>query len=380
MMDLSTLPQDFAPRRRLLLVEDDPSVQASLRMFLEPAYEVHSASTVAGGVDLFKRLKPSLVLLDLRLPDGNGLDALRQIRSESVSAPVIVLTGYASMNSVEESLRLGASDFLHKPFDGFALKARIDSLVTPPPAANRPLPTSRILQSLAKNVRELADLETEANAAATFLHDAESPLTAALNAAHLLNATLEEHPERYDNEVKELAMLLQRTMGFVSGLLEQSRYLNCWVQMEPADLPVGKVIDLAMELAQSHARQRKVAVSAQLLMPDARVHANHFALARVLLNLLRNAIEAVEPETGKVVLSVDVGETQIEFLVQDNGPGLDPPTMVHIFDAHFTTRAEGSGLGLYICKHLVEKMGGTLTVHNTPGRGCLFSVEIARSL
>jgi len=113
---------------KLLLVEDDVSVLAALRMILKSDYEIHSASTINDGINLFKALQPALVLLDLRLPDGDGLNALREIRRIDATAPVIILTGYASMGSVEESLRLGASDFLHKPFKGFELKSRIDQL------------------------------------------------------------------------------------------------------------------------------------------------------------------------------------------------------------------------------------------------------------
>ena len=378
MTDLSTQPQAPVARRKLLLVEDDASVQASLRLFLEPDYEVHSASTVRGGVDLFMRLNPSLVVLDLRLPDGDGLEALRRIRQVSPTAPVIVLTGYASMSSVEESLRLGASDFLHKPFNGFALKSRIDSLTSPHPSRREPL--NKVLQSLANTVPGLTELELQANAAAMFLHDAASPVMAALSAAHIVSEAMETQPERFDDETREAGALLQRAMGFVSGLFEQSRFLENWDGLEMSEVAIGKIVVLAVELAHSKAVQRKVSVSVHMPNPETKVCVNQFALARVLLNLLRNAIEAVEPGCGRVVVSIDAVGNHVEFSVQDNGPGLDPRLMDQVFDAHFTTKPEGMGLGLYICKHLVERMGGTLAVHNVPGLGCRFSVGIPHAL
>lgn len=116
-------------RRKLLVIEDDPSVLASLTLCLRAGYEIVSASTVRSGIRKFKKLRPSLVLLDLRLPDGDGLNALREIRRGGSATPVIILTGYASMGSVEEALRLGASDYLHKPFSVSTLRQRVAELL-----------------------------------------------------------------------------------------------------------------------------------------------------------------------------------------------------------------------------------------------------------
>ena len=116
-------------RKKLLVIEDDPSVLASLTLCLQASYDIVSASTVRSGIKTFKKARPSLVLLDLRLPDGDGLNALREIRRNGAATPVVILTGYASMGSVEEALRLGASDYLHKPFSVSTLRQRVAELL-----------------------------------------------------------------------------------------------------------------------------------------------------------------------------------------------------------------------------------------------------------
>ena len=378
MLDLSTVSKETGTRRKLLLVEDDSSVVASLRIALGPEYEIHSSSTVRQGVELFKQLRPALVLLDLRLTDGNGLDALRQIRHVSATAPVIVLTGYASMQSVEESLRLGASDFLHKPFDAATLKTRIDRLTVPLEPSSRP--ADKVLQGLATTLPAIAELERQAHASSVFLHDAAGPVMTALGAAQYLCDSIEARPEQFDGELREMASLLQRAMGFVSGLFEHNQPVEFLGALETSEVGVGRIANLAMDLARTKAKQHKVELEVQILKPDGKVRVNQFALARVLLNLLRNAIEAVNPQTGRVTLTVNGSKENIDFSIQDNGPGIDPRVMDRVFEAHFTTKPEGTGMGLYICKHLVERMGGTLTVRNVPGTGCRFSVGIPRAL
>ena len=375
---MSKLSQEPAVRRRLLLVEDDSSVVASLRMSLEGDYEIHSASTVRGGVDLFKSLHPALVVLDLRLADGSGLDVLRQMRALDATAPVIVLTGYASLSSVEESLRLGAADFLHKPFDAFALKVRLDQLAGR--RTGRPGPADAVLESLAKTLPAIAELELQAHASAMFLHDAANPIMAALGAANYLCQTLEATPERFTGEMCEMGAILYRSMAYVAGLFDHGRPLELLGGLERSTIPIGKVVTLAREMTAAKAARLKVALTVDLPEPGAMVCVNHFALVRVLVNLLNNAVAAVASNTGEVCLSVSNGKEHLTFSVQDNGRGIDPLLMDRIFEARFTTKEEGTGMGLYICKFLVERMGGTLTVRNVPGTGCRFSVGIPHSL
>jgi len=374
MRDLSKQPSEIGSRRKVLLVEDDASVVASLRLFLKSDYEVHSASTVREGVHLFESLQPSLVILDLRLADGDGLDVLREIRRVNPTAPVIVLTGYASMKTAEESLRLGASDYLHKPFDGYRLKSRINELTSAvSPQRPREDDTSETISVPAHRILEL---ERKAQASSVFLHDVSNPVTAALTATEFLCDAIANNPDRFDAEVRDIGKLLYGAMGFISGLFEQSGSIECMRRLEPSEVAIHQIVDLAVTMVRPEAQENKVTVAVHLQNRDAKVCVNRFALARVLLNLLRNAIAAVKPEIGRVALTADVEDGHVEFSVLDNGPGILPDLMERIFEANFTTKAEGSGLGLFICKSLIENMQGTLSVRNEPHQGCCFSIKI----
>jgi len=379
MRDLSKQPtEEGHSRRKVLLVEDDSSVVASLRLFLKSDYEVHSASTVSSGVHLFQSLQPALVVLDLRLADGDGLEVLRAIRSEDPTAPVIVLTGYASMKTAEEALRLGASDYLHKPFDGYALKSRIHQLTTATPP-QRP-DVGGVSESITVPARHILELERKAQASSMLLHDAANPVTTALTAAEYLCDTIANDPGSFSKEVRDISNLLYGAMGFISGLFEQSGSLSFMRRLEASEVPIHRVMDLAVSMVRAEAQKNKVAVAVSLQNRDAKICVNRFALARVLLNLLRNAIEAVHPHTGRVALTADVVEGYVEFCVRDNGPGIPLDHMERIFEKNFTTKAEGTGLGLFICKRLIENMKGTLSVRNEPSQGCCFSIRIPCNL
>ena len=104
-------------RKRILLVDDEAGIRASLKVVLEPTYETLSASTAQEGLDLFRRESPHLVLLDVVMPGMDGLTLLKTIREEDARIPVIMLTGTKTVKTAVEAMKLGAADYLSKPFD-----------------------------------------------------------------------------------------------------------------------------------------------------------------------------------------------------------------------------------------------------------------------
>ena len=104
-------------KKRVLLVDDEPRVRASLRTVLEPTYEILEAADAAEGLKSFKHDMPDLVLLDVILPGTDGLAALQTMRTENRTVPVIMLTGTKSVKTAVDAMKLGAADYLSKPFD-----------------------------------------------------------------------------------------------------------------------------------------------------------------------------------------------------------------------------------------------------------------------
>jgi DNA-binding NtrC family response regulator len=104
-------------KKRVLLVDDETGIRASLKVVLEPLYEVVGASTAQEGLDLFRRNPPHLILLDVIMPGMDGLTFLKTLRAEDARVPVIMLTGTKTVKTAVEAMKLGASDYLSKPFD-----------------------------------------------------------------------------------------------------------------------------------------------------------------------------------------------------------------------------------------------------------------------
>jgi len=104
-------------KKRVLLVDDEPGIRATLKAVLEPTYEVTCAADARSGLDLFRQEAPNLVILDVILPGTDGLSVLQTIRSEDRSMPVIMLTGTKTVKTAVDAMKMGAADYLTKPFD-----------------------------------------------------------------------------------------------------------------------------------------------------------------------------------------------------------------------------------------------------------------------
>jgi DNA-binding NtrC family response regulator len=113
-------------KKRVLLVDDEPRVRASLKLVLEPVYEVLEAADAQEGLDLFKKESPNLVLLDVILPGTDGLSVLENMRTDDPTIPVIMLTGTKSVKTAVDAMKLGAADYLSKPFDIEELRIVVD--------------------------------------------------------------------------------------------------------------------------------------------------------------------------------------------------------------------------------------------------------------
>ncbi|MGQ0554591.1 MAG: sigma-54-dependent transcriptional regulator [Nitrospiraceae bacterium] len=121
--------ESLAVRKRVLLIDDDPRVRASLKMVLEPIYDILEACDGQVGLDVFRKDEPDLILLDVILPGTDGIAVLQTLRMESKMTPVIMLTGTKSVKTAVDAMKFGAADYLSKPFDVDELRIIIDRVL-----------------------------------------------------------------------------------------------------------------------------------------------------------------------------------------------------------------------------------------------------------
>lgn len=351
-------------KKKVLLIDDDPAVSAALSMLLKDEFDTHSAATVRDGVRLFNSLHPNVVVLDLHLPDSHGLQALRSIKSMDRSAAVVILTGFATLEVVEESMRLGACDCLHKPFDGTALIARLRELAE---EGEDEVAEERALYADDRSATQQAN----ALASSAFLHDITNPLTSLLAISTLLKDSVND-----PHKCEQLASSLQKNIEYMSALVDQWRAFSAPETLKEEFASLQDIAERALDLVRQRANAKGVSLSLKLDSPEARPRLNHHAAVRILANLLQNAVEAVDLQGGEVVFRGQAVGDHIEFTVTDNGCGISPAATRMIFQPRYTTKQRGTGLGLYIARNIVEAAHGTISICSRPGRGTSFTVQL----
>jgi two-component system, NtrC family, sensor kinase len=236
----------------------------------------------------------------------------------------------------------------------------------------------RLIDSLERRVQEKtrevlrADrLATLGGIAAGFAHELGNSLNVIRGyTAVALRELPQEHPNRADlaavkRETQRAASLLERFLVFA-----RSRTTNVQLQ------PVAPVVREAVEVVGPAAAQARVATAVHVEPGLPEVNADAELLRQAFLNLCVNAIQAMQPEGGRLDVRVlrDGAGLAVEF--QDTGPGIAPDALKHVFQPFFTTKANGTGLGLAIARQAAETHGGTVEVVSEPGHGALFRVRL----
>src|SRR5437588_1640082 len=199
---------------QILVIDDEMGPRESLRMLLKPNYQVHTADCVEAGIKLLKEKNPDTIVMDIRMPGVSGIEGLRQIREIAPHLSVVMLTGFGALDTAKEALRLGANDYISKPFDAREMQQVIDRNVdrtrahraSEQAASEIKELNNRLLQQLAQKER----LAALGQASAEFVHDLGNPLTIVWGYVQLLAKKLEQSENGAKSQnAKELQIIEQ---------------------------------------------------------------------------------------------------------------------------------------------------------------------------
>lgn len=229
--------------------------------------------------------------------------------------------------------------------------------------------TKDILRQLAYN-EKMAEL---GKISAGVVHELNAPLSVIISASQMIMRE-EGVPEAVLEMIARISSEAQRLSSLTKGLLNFSSH-----DETIAEVDLNLTVDFILKFLNYEAARRGVIVLKQLdySLPVILLDAN--LLKQILLNIIMNALQAMEKDGGKLLVETAAVEADnVCFMISDNGPGIPPETINRIFDRYFTTKkpGEGTGLGLYVTKSLVENMGGEITVTSRSGGGTSFSVTL----
>jgi signal transduction histidine kinase len=373
-----------ADQPQILVIDDEIGPRESLRMLLKTNYEVHTADCVEAGLKLLKEKKPDTIVMDIRMPGITGIEGLRRIREIDPHLSVIMLTGFGALETAKEALRLGANDYISKPFDASEMRDVISRNVERTRLHRASEHTATEIKELNNRLlKELAQKERLASlgqASAEFVHDLGNPLTIVWGYVQLLAKKLERSeagPVDKATSIKELNIIEQNVRTCRELLTMWQSYGS--VEASPRKpISVSTIVRDAVKGAGAMAVQHGVELNGEITEDPCTLLGDAVQINRAVQNVIVNAVQACSENKGIVTVACTPGDFYVDLKIEDTGAGMSPAQMSKIFDPYFTTKQgkSGTGLGLYITKKVVEDHNGSIKVDSTPNVGTTFLVRL----
>jgi signal transduction histidine kinase len=372
---------ESAVRPLVLIVDDEESGRFVKTAILSRAgFDVRQASSGAEALALIETVPFEAVLLDINLPDMNGVDVCRRIKAKDAVAPVQVLHISATAVTPDDQalgLNSGADGYLAEPVSPAVLVATLRALLrarTAELALAAALQRERAARDEAERANRLKD-----EFLAALSHELRTPLNAIMGWVwQLRRSPMDE--QRRDRALDSVERNTKLQAKLINDLLDVARIGKGKLQLELGTLDLGSVTNEAVDAMRDVASEKDV--SLVLDVRTVQVVGDAARLQQIVRNLVSNAIQFT-PAGGTITVSVGPEGEHAVLRVQDTGVGIDPDFLPHVFDLF--RQAEGGlarqhgglGLGLALVRQLVELHRGHVTAASAgPGHGTTFTVSL----
>lgn len=364
----------------IVVVDDEPEqLQTISSILASRGHRMNSFCCAADALNYLQAESVDLVLTDLRLPDIDGLDFVKQVKSVSEDIECVLMTGHSDVDQAVGAFRLGVADYLSKPFRLAELDAVVQRALY-----LRDLKESnqRLLESLERSNLQLREINTQLDSfAGRVAHDLNSMIALIQTYARALDNSiatdLDEQSRKFLSRIRSTS---ERCSALVSDLLAFARLGMKSLSVREVDL--NAVLNRVKIFAELECSTRDIEWSIDCLPT---VLADESLIEQVFSNLISNSVKYTRGvDHAKIELHYRVDRDFHCFSIIDNGVGFDPGRVGELFlpfnRLHDASLFEGNGLGLVNVKRIVEKHGGSVKAESPVDGGACFRFTLYRNL
>ena len=356
----------------IVVIDDDYAMRLSCAKILSKmGLRAETFADGARGLQGVAELKPGLVVVDLKMPGISGMEVISRVHEIDPQIVIIVITGYATIDTAVEAMKSGAYDFLPKPFSPDELRLIV----------NRCLDRRRLALESQRGEVERALLKRRF---VTFVsHQLRTPLVAIHQYLDVLKHLddKDSEPGRRREWIERCLKRTEELQSLIADWLTLARVEGGALLRERVAVDLQEIVHGILKTYEEMAATGNVALETRMSQEALCVCGDRSCLSVLLDNLITNAIKYNQPG-GKVTVSGCLSDGEVVIAVADSGVGIPERYRPFLFDEFFrikgegARRIEGTGLGLHISKKIVSEMGGSIDVESQTGVGSTFRVRL----
>lgn len=348
----------------ILIVDDEVGPRESLRLILSPHYNVHVAEGGSQAVEMLQQFPVDLVTLDLKMPGMTGINFLAKIKQYDPDIEAIIITGYGSLDTAIEGLRLDAFDYIAKPFD-------VKHILT---LVERGLERRRS-RARVKKVR--SDFISNVS------HELRTPLSVVVGFVHLL---LNQVLGQLTQEQQKALQTVYRNSEELLQLIDNVLWLTTLNSGDAADvLDEFDVRTIVREAAQRHEAvigDKKLTLTIEVPDTEIVIANDRLKVERIFQNVFNNAVKFTNQGSVRVTVRASADGAGVEMEVADTGVGIETSKLAAILEPFQQVEGaveracDGLGLGLTVAYRITQRLGGTLYIESEPGTGTTVKLQL----
>ncbi|MGC9367460.1 MAG: ATP-binding protein [bacterium] len=353
-------------QENILVVEDNKNLLKFLQYKLSKKYNVFTAENGQTALQKISSIPlPNLILSDIMMDEMDGYEFYENIMSQGIyqDIPFIFLTAKTGDKEKLRGLSLGAVDFIYKPFSADELMNRIDALLR--------------LQKMKNTLFEQNKYFTFGKLMGGISHELTNPLISIIAPLENLKKYLNQLDSTTREKTQPYIERIKYNLDRITNIIKNLKSLYYQEKIKKTNLNLSEIIPPIIKLFEDY-KDKNVIFSIDI-EKDLSIYTNYDALIQILSNLILNALDAVEDQ-GEITIKAFKTEYDPVIIIKDNGKGISREEQKYIFDAFYTSKdvGEGTGLGLYIVKNLVLKMGWNISVNSDLNKGSEFVITMKR--
>jgi signal transduction histidine kinase len=363
----------------ILLIEDNLGDARLLSELLTEASHVEAPETnfridhveqLKKGIDCLKNNEYDIVLLDLTLPDSQGLTTFEAIHENASSQPILVLSGLNDSGVAVEAVRKGAQDYLVKgEVNGHFLWRAMSYAIERKQIEEK-------LKEINKNLKQLDKLKSDF--LSTVSHELRTPIAIMREGVSLcLEGIAGEITDTQRDLLTDTMDNMDRLTRLVTDLLDISKIEAGKLRLRRSSVNLCDILKKVQQNYESQAEERGIQFNVECLQKSIKLFVDKDKVIQIFTNLISNALRFTGPN-GEIKIDVKDDTNYVECCVSDTGVGIAKDNLNKMFSKFEQFGRvdgpgyKGTGLGLAICKGLVEKHGGKIWVDSEVGKGTKF--------